>query len=151
MSDWENFGSIKFKDGKLSAPENLPDVPGLYRLEFEKGTFYIGETSNLKRRIDDYLLYYASVGIESEFRINKALLKSQGAEISLLRGPDFESKSQRCEREHQEIKHLKQDLNNTVLNGGTLEDRIEFLKLEIKRLETKLAKQKEKQQAGGTI
>ena len=134
---WRYAGPIAVENGMISLPP-LPDEPGLYRITLDDNAVYIGEAGDIKRRVGDYVRYYASVGIESEFRIHNAILKSTKAEIEVLTGGEFASRSQRCVREHQEIKKV---IGKKILNGGSLEERIAFLKKEIQRLEENLARQ----------
>ena len=139
MDGWTFIGRIELAGEKLGPPSTpLRDVPGLYRLEFADGSLYFGETGNLKRRIGDYLLYYQATGIESEFRINKALHKSGGADLAIVLGEDYQSRSQRCGVESRLIREAK-DMKKTVLNGGSIPSRIAFHAAEIIRLSEKLA------------
>ena len=136
---WEIVGTITIDNDRLVMPP-LPSIPGLYRLTFDDGSLYIGEANDINRPVGDYMTYYPSVGIESEFRINKKLFSSkQGTEISVLTGDEFSGHSQRCIREHQEIKTARAEGKN-VLNGGRIEERIAFHKFEIARLEARLQK-----------
>lgn len=137
ISEWQSIGRITFEEEKLSLPEGVPTEPGLYRLEFENDRFYVGEASDIRRRLGDYLFYHPSVGIESEQRIYKALVNSHGANVYVLRGESFATRSARCIREYDEIRKLKSD-KKEVLNGGNLEDRIAFHESEAKRLREKL-------------
>ena len=140
-STWESKGRIEVDNGRIILPE-LPDEAGLYRLMFDEHTVYIGEAGDIQRRVGDYVRYYPSVGIESEFRIHNALMKSGGADVAVLTGSEFASRSQRCVREHLEIKEArKSEANMRVLNGGTIAERIAFLKSEIQRLEKQLDSQ----------
>ena len=132
-NDWNSIGKITLSEGCLIPPPTLPPHPGLYRLTFDDGSLYIGEANDIRRRIGDYLVYYPSVAIESEFRINKKLLSSiKGTEVSVLVGDMFKEHSPRCIREHAEIKAAKKE--HVVLNGGRIEERIAFYISEIARL-----------------
>lgn len=133
-SDWQPAGRIRFLDNALTLPD-IPPRPGLYRLRFDSGAIYIGEANSLQRRLGDYLVYYESTGIESEFRINKRLKDEHGANVEIMLDDSFASKSARCIREHIEIKKS----GSSVINGGTIPDRIAFYRTEIERLEKLLA------------
>lgn len=135
---WTQYGRIGFEDGKLTYPlGDVPDVPGLYRLDFDAKTVYFGETGDLRRRVGDYLKYYAATGIESEFRINRALETFKGAEVAIVTNQDLQSRSQRCTVESRLLKEAKQEGWN-LLNGGTIPGRIAFHASEIIRLSAKL-------------
>lgn len=137
---WIGIGRLALEDGSLVLPE-VPAVPGLYRLLFDSGDVYIGEAGDLRRRLGDYLVYYPSVGIESEFRLNKRLREEHGAEVEILIGAGFAARPVRCKREYEEIKAAKERSKQTgcrLLNGGTIKDRIAFHRAEIERLEAKL-------------
>ena len=135
---WTPRGRIKLVDEKLVyALADLPERPGLYRLDFGPTIVYFGEAGDLRRRIGDYLEYYEGTGIESEFRINQALRKFQGADISIISNDDFGTRFQRCTEESRLIKHAKQN-KWTLLNGGIIPERIAFHASEIMRLSKRL-------------
>lgn len=54
---WRHAGAVSLagKGYQLAMPPDLPSVPGIYRIEAEGlRARYIGEGSNLKRRLGDY-------------------------------------------------------------------------------------------------
>lgn len=140
---WQHAGKITLDDeGKrLTMPSDIPPEPGLYKLVFNDNTLYFGEAGDLQRRIGDYIVYYEGTGIESEFRINRALHECGGAQVFFYTGGDVRSRSERCQVEHRLIKAA----GKRALNGGTIEDRIAFHATEIVRLSKKL---KEKASTG---
>ena len=137
---WQDAGVIKLENGILTLSSEIPDAPGVYRLHFRDDRYYVGEAGDIKRRLGDYLFYHPSVGIESEQRVHKALTDAGGAEVSVLLGEAFLTRSGRCVREHLEIKLLK-SAKKTLLNGGKLEERIAFHESEARRLREKLETQ----------
>ena len=142
-SGWQKAGGITVgPDGKsLITSSDIPSRPGLYKLVFKNGRIYFGEAGDLQRRIGDYIVYYEGTGIESEFRINRALHECGGAEVFFYTGEDVGTRSERCQAEHRLIKAA----GKLALNGGTIEDRIAFHATEIVRLTKKL---KEKASTG---
>ena len=142
---WTAYGRINLIAGKLEyALEELPDRPGLYRLGFDPATVYFGEAGDLRRRVGDYLQYYDATGIESEFRINRAIHQFRGADVAIVTGDDLQTRSQRCTIESRLIKLAKASNTMTTLNGGSIPDRISFHAAEIIRLSTKLKKSEPK-------
>ncbi len=137
---WTNTARIEVQSGRVVLPA-LPNEPGLYRLSFGDGyTLYFGEAGDIQRRVGDYYFYSPSTGIESEYRIHNAILNFRGADVSWVTGEQYAARSSRCVQEYQEIKAAKL-ANKTVLNGGTLEERIAFHERELTRLREKLALQ----------
>ena len=134
---WTDVGRITAEGGKFQMPSDVPDRPGLYCLKFNENSVYYGEAGDLKRRIGDYLKYYEATGIESEFRINKALGAHEGANVLIATGEHLQSRSQRCTIENRLIRKARAAHWN-VLNGGSLAGRIAFHAAEIMRLSAKL-------------
>jgi hypothetical protein len=136
---WQSKGRITLdlSNNALAMPEGIPDEPGLYKLSFCSDTVYFGEAGHLQRRIGDYIIYYEATGIESEFRINRALHRFGGADVFVYVGDDVKSRSERCTIEHRLIKAA----GAKALNGGTVEDKISFHASEILRLTKKLKSQ----------
>jgi hypothetical protein len=137
---WQSVGRFDF-DGHGAFWSALPDEPGLYRLRFNENTYYIGQGKSIVRRLGDY--YQPGQGIESDHRIHRALRKFNGADVEVMASTQFLDASFRRKRETEEIDVMRAQ-GRRVLNGHpdcveNLQDRIEYYRDEIAKLEQKIS------------
>jgi hypothetical protein len=136
---WEACADINIVDGRPVSPA-IVAAPGLYRLRFRNGWWYIGESADIQRRVSDYS--WPAQGIESDHRIYRALIEAGGASLDVFTHGDLSTKSKRCVIEFREIAAARAE-GKTLLNGGEssaflLEMSIKYHESEIERLRHKL-------------
>lgn len=137
---WEACGEVNIVDGRPVSPK-VVSAPGLYRLKFRNGWWYIGESANIQRRLSDYS--WPGQGIEPDHRIYHALIDAGGATLEIFTQGDLSTKSNRCVIEFREIATARAEGKN-LLNGGSksnsflLEMSIKYHESEIERLRHKL-------------
>jgi uncharacterized small protein (DUF1192 family) len=136
LQEWQSIDDIGVSDGKLVLPVNAPPKPGLYRLEIGEH-LYFGEAGDINRRLGDY--HSPGQGVEAELRIHKRILANGGARVFVMTGEDLSTRSQRCIRERQLILQARLD-KMKLLNGGDIQEQIDFHESEITRLRAKLLK-----------
>lgn len=137
---WRFIGRFDF-DGHGEFWNLLPDAPGLYRLNFDEKTYYVGQGKSIYRRLGDY--YQPGQGIECDHRIHRALHRFNGAEVEAMTGPQFANGQIRRQTENSEIEALR-STGARVLNGhpdciDNLQDRIEYHNDEILKLREQIA------------
>jgi predicted GIY-YIG superfamily endonuclease len=135
MDDWRDVGEIKYESGKILLPQ-ITNEPGVYRLTFDDGSVYIGETATLNERLGAY--HSPGQGVEAEFRLQQAIKEHSPVTVSIMLGEHLDTRSKRCVIESRLIKEIKEQKNCRLLNGGTIEGKIAFYESEIARLRKKL-------------
>jgi hypothetical protein len=117
---WEVKGAISVNpDGALSLPD-LPRCPGLYRITLADGRFYIGETSDIRRRLNEYRS--PTQGTESEHVLNQEIKCAGGGEVAIFQHPEHVDRRKRRALERQEIDAAIQR-NEPILNRRWKESR----------------------------
>lgn len=133
--DWQLHGTIALCESGWPQFPKMPKVPGLYRITLKDGRCYIGETADLRRRLQEYRR--PTRGLEQEDRIYAALISSGTATIEIFTEGDLSTKTARSRLEKAEIKAAMAS-NIILLNndGRTASQRLE---LRIAYLERELA------------
>ncbi len=121
---WQPFGKLNLKDGKIVTPK-LPKISGIYEFRFNlknKISSYIGESSNLKRRMYNY--YNPNESQKTNIRINKLIIDNLNLEteisvnIATEAWIDSKNITKRCDMDDKSIRRLIENLTITELNNN---------------------------------
>lgn len=100
-ANWTSRGPITL------CPEGWPRFPdvdacaGLYRLRLLDNAVYIGQTSNLQRRLGEYRR--PTQGTEMEHVLHRLIVDAGGGSLDILTAPEFEDLRARRKAEQQAI------------------------------------------------
>src|SRR2546425_9953282 len=142
---WRCLGCVTFTKGKPLFPEDPTNpskakVPGIYRLTFDNGYIYIGQTGRLRGRFGDYRT--PTEGNEHEHVMHYILLDASDAkvkvEVEVFTEGDLSEESTRLGLEEVE-KDAARKAKRLVLNEGGL-GRGHYLTFQIKYHEKMLEK-----------
>ena len=133
--NWQLHGTITLCERGWPQFPKMPKAPGLYRITLKDSSCYIGESADLRRRLQEYRR--PTRGLEQEQRIYAALVASGVATIEIHIEGELSTKTARSKLEKAEIKAAR--ARNIILlnnDGRTSSQRLE---LRIAYLEKELA------------
>lgn len=138
---WQNVGEIGICPKAWPLFGKVANGPGLYRITLRDGRVYIGQSSNLRRRLSEYRR--PTAGIEGEDVLHHELIATSGGWLAIRSGASLHDAKTRRAAEQAEIAAAKAagvELLNPGLGNGvrTLRARMAYHERQLARLRREL-------------